>query len=67
MLVCRNWVLCFLDNISAAVLSTPGMCDAEILTSKNAEKNHRHLSKCMTMGSLEDPLLMTSTRPLLSR
>ena len=34
--------------------------------SKKAEKNQRLLSKCITTGSLEEPLLIAVTRPWLS-
>jgi len=42
------------------------VCDANILTSKCAEKNHRQRNKCITVGSIEEPLLIESTMLLLS-
>ena len=62
----RNWAVRFLDRLSAATLSTPGICTAKMLISKKAKKNHRHRSKCITMGSFEEPLLIALTRLLLS-
>jgi len=47
----------------AAVLSTPGTCKAVMLILKNA---HRHRNTYMTTGSLDEPLLMASTKFLLS-
>ena len=56
----------FLESMSAAVLSTPGTYEAVMFISKNAEKNHRHRRRCMTIGSLDEPLLMAATKLLLS-
>ena len=53
--------------MSAAVLVTPRMWVAVILMLKMAVKNQRHLSRCITISSLEEPLLMASTRLWLSR
>jgi len=56
----------FLESMSAAVLSTPGTCEVKMLLPKNAQKNLRHQSRCMPMGSFDEPLLMAATRLLLS-
>ena len=36
------------------------------MDTKNALKNHKHLNRCMTIGSFEVHLLMASTRLRLS-
>ena len=62
----RNCVAWFLHNISAELFAAPGICVAMICISKKAVKNQRHLSRCITMRSLEEPLLIACTRPWLS-
>ena len=36
------------------------MCDATMLRLKSSWKNHKHLSRCITIASLDDPLFMAS-------
>ena len=63
---CRNSLDRFLESLSAAVFDVPGIWEAVILISKYAEKNQRHRKRCITVGSLEEPLLTESTTLLLS-
>ena len=49
----KNCVKLFLDNMSAGVLTTPGICCNTILMSKVAAKNHKDLRRCITVLSLE--------------
>lgn len=65
-LVRRNCVTLFLDNISALRLLTPVMCSVTMCISNTATKNHKVLSKCITVWSLEDPFVMAATSPRLS-
>ena len=62
----RKCMMLFLDNMSAAVLDTPGICSIVISISKRAVKNHIHLSKCITVWSFEEPFLIAATNPVLS-
>ena len=61
----RNFFDWFLEILYAAVFNMPVICEADILTSRCAEKNHRQHNKCITVGSLEEPLLIESTSLLL--
>ena len=58
----RNSLPLSLESISAALLCMPGRWVAVMLMSKDAVINHKHLSRCITMLSLDDPLLMAETR-----
>ena len=49
----RNFSVWFLESISAEAFWTPGMCDAMIEILNKAWRNHKHFSKCMTIGSFE--------------
>ena len=60
---CRIW---FLDRKSAEELRIPGMYDTDISMSNVAVRNHKQRSRCIVMGSLEEPFLVTSTTPRLS-
>ena len=53
--------------MSAELLLTPGIWEVVIFMLKMAVKNQRHLSRCITISSLEEPLLMASTKLLLSQ
>ena len=59
----RNCGICFLDIESARI---PGMCDTDISMSNEAARNHKQRSRCIVMGSLEEPFLVTSTTLRLS-
>ena len=54
---CSRWNFScwFLERRSAKVLSAPGIQDAVMCVSCTAVKNQRHLSKCMTIPSLDEP------------
>lgn len=54
------------DKWSAAQFWAPAICSATIEKSKWAVKNHKQCSKCITKGSLADPLLIAATTPVLS-
>ena len=56
----------FLDNISALKLFTPAMCSATMCISKVAAKNHKDLSRCITVWSLEEPFVIAATKLRLS-
>ena len=56
----------FQDKWSEASFNTPGMCSIVREISKCAVKNQRHRSRCITKGSLEDPLDTAATTPILS-
>ena len=53
--------------MSAELLLTPGIWEVVILMLKMAVKNQKHLSRCITISSLKEPLLMASTKLLLSQ
>ena len=56
----------FLDSISALPLFVPAMCSVTMRISNVATKNHNDLRRCITILSLEEPLVMAATRPRLS-
>ena len=58
----RNWSLRFLDNMSATWLVAPAICSATMSMSYSATKSQRHLSRCITSGCLDEPLLMAATK-----
>jgi len=62
----RNFSDWFLESISAELFKTPGMCDAMMVILNKAWKNHKHLSRCITIVSFKAPLFMASTRLRLS-
>ena len=55
-----------LESMSVTLLCMLGRWAAVMLMSKDAVMNHKHLSRCIIMLSLDDPLLMTETRLWLS-
>ena len=56
----------FLDSISALQLFVPVICSVTMCISNVAAKNHKDLRRCITVMSLEEPLMMAATRPRLS-
>ena len=56
----------FLDSISALQLFVSAMCSVTMCLSNVAVKNHKDLRRCITILSLEEPLVMATTRPRLS-
>ena len=62
----RNFSVWFVESISAEAFWTTGMCDAMIAILNRTWRNHKRLSRCVTIGSFEVPLLMASTRLRLS-
>ena len=63
----RNWSLRFLDNMVATWLVAAVICSATMSMSYSATKSQRHLSRCITSGCLDEPLLMAATKLKLSR
>ena len=61
-LASRNCDNLFLDSMSALELFAPAICSVTMWISKVAAKNHKDLSKCITVLSLEEPFVIASTR-----
>ena len=62
----RKFVTLFLDNISALWLLAHAICSMAMRISNIAVKNHRDLSRLITMWALEEPLVIATTSPRLS-
>ena len=56
----------FLDSISALQLFVTAMCSVTMCISNVAAKSLKDLRRCITVLSLEEPLVMAATRPRLS-
>ena len=54
------------EMASAAVFITPGICSAEKLNPKKAQKKEKQRSRCMSEGSFAVLLLRTATTAMLS-
>jgi len=64
--VAKNLSDWFLESMSAA-LAAPAIWVAVMRMSKTAVKNHRHLIRCITVLSDDEPLLIVATKPRLSQ
>jgi len=62
----KSCVKLFLDNISAELLTTPGICCDTILISIMAAKDHKDLRRYITVLSLEQPFVTTVTTLMLT-